>query len=340
MQFLSKISQVGNFSIIDNGLYCFHTDGSIERFQNIVSQWRHIFNVQYFIAKVNDDIFCTWQDYKKIIFLNPITGIVFKEKEIVQFRVLRVVNQSILGLYYTAQEDNTYNFSVGKIDKEFKFKILFDTKAAAPSLFLNEYLLCREGNNFLTCHPLSTGAEKWRIDFDTLLNITESRLYGDIFEHKGRIFFYLSNALSTIESMFCVSVETREVLHRMTGFGGFRVQKEAGILYDMRGYTLQMWHLDSLEMRTVDLSNILQPLEWQSNGTDKFLVKEGKIYFIAQSRKSNIILVELDMDTQEVISETDIGSNQFLVNEIRVHDNRIYLLKDNKELLIYEKINL
>ncbi|MEN9610691.1 MAG: hypothetical protein RLZZ628_1505 [Bacteroidota bacterium] len=337
VQYLDKITNVGNFFIMDSELYCFHTDGSIEKFQGRASVWKNNFNTQYFVAKFNLQFFCTWRDYNKILFFDCESGIILKEKKIDQFRILKIENESILGLHYTSL-DNKYQFSVGKLNKSFEFKILFDTGEAAPMQFLDKFLLCTKHQNLLIGYLLATGEALWQLDFEVLLGRAGAAVYGDMFDHEGRLFFFLSDVQAGIGATFCVSLETGTVLQKIEHFKG-SLQLVNGLLYALGINNIQILNPNTFELKKIDCSPILEPKAWRFTW-NKYVIKDNKLYFIHQQTKGGgkAIIGTIEIKTCKLLWHTEIliEKGKYWIAEIKVNENKLYILTQGGTLYIYE----
>jgi hypothetical protein len=192
--------------------------------------------------------------------------------------------------------------------------------------------------NFLTCHPLSTGEEKWRLNFDALLGIAETRLYGDILEDKERLFFFLSEVQAGVGATFCISLETGEVLQKIESFGGW-LQLVDGQLYVLGRKELKILNPDTFEKTVVDFSAILAPHDWQFTW-NKYVIKDHYLYFINENvgGGGTATVGILDIRTQDLVWYTDIEieAGKYWIAEIRVQDNRLYVLTQGGTLYVYE----
>ncbi len=247
----------------------------------------------------------------------------FKNTIIDDFIFINNTNNSISVLDKTLSKKKEYN--IGRY-----LKILPNAKILNQSF--NELLLLDISEN-------NSPQIQWKLNFQTILNSQEAKLFGDLIEDKGNLFFFLSDQNGKY-GIYCVEIATGKILNQTNEIGGF-LKLSSGLLYLNTDYILTTIHSDTFEIKQIDLRSVLEPKGLNLGIMMQINLMVGELYyFVCQNGRSGAAtmgIINLEDKNLVWTIEIPIESGSYWVKEIQVHGNRLFVLTQGGTLHIFER---
>lgn len=247
----------------------------------------------------------------------------FKNTIIDDFIFINNTNNSISVLDKTLSKKKEYN--IGRY-----LRILPNAKILNQSF--NELLLINISEN-------NSPQIQWKLNFQTILNSQEAKLFGDLIEDKGNLFFFLSDQNGKY-GIYCVEIATGKILNQTNEIGGF-LKLSSSLLYFNTDYILTTIQSDTFEIKQIDLRPVLEPKGLNLGIMMQINLMVGNMYyFVCQNGRSGaatVGVINLENKSLAWTTEIPIESGSYWVKEIQVHGNHLFVLTQGGTLHIYER---
>lgn len=247
----------------------------------------------------------------------------FRNTIIDDFIFINSTNNSVSVLDKTLSKKKEYN--IGRY-----LKILPDAKILNQSF--NELLLIDVSED-------KSPQIQWQLNFQTILNSQEAKLFGDLIEYVGNLFFFLSDQNGKY-GIYCVEIATGKILNQTNEIGGF-LKLSSGLLYLNTDYIVTTIHSDTFEIKQIDLRSILEPKGLNLGIMMQINLMVGELYyFVCQNGRSGVATVGIiNLEDKNLVwtIEIPIESGSYWVKEIQVHGNRLFVLTQGGTLHIFER---
>ncbi len=236
-------------------------------------------------------------------------------------------------------EDNAYRGMVDVMSWELlkKFPFRYGLNGIWQILS-NETFLSRK-DNILTCHPLSTGEEKWRIDIGSIMKCEHFSIYGGIHEFNGKLYFFVAERHTDNKSTLCIDIETGALIQKLDNYIGW-LYLANDRFYIVSDTAISILNPDTFAVEEIDISAIMKEHDWII-AWDKFIVKDHFLYFATMNIGSNTkpYVGVINMQERKLLWSQAIEVEQSWqnVSELRVQDNRLYVLTHDNTLHIFEE---
>lgn len=256
--------------------------------------------------------------------------------------------------------DNFY-INIGKVNKEQKALIIdlkngiiddFKYSPYYPHEILNSNRAFTFSQKIQFYNPFS-GEIFWDRDIQKLLKNSETEIYGKPLIIEGKLFFFLfdSSRETNENTTFCLDIETGDILWQNTDFGGWLTTFENNI-YSVKDKQIQILDPETFEVFNLDLQEQLSILDkeeyrpednmtWQktfSFSYSTYVIENDHLYFTQQ--KGNTIGV-INLKTEELLwhidLEIDSGEIIPLFKDLKVYNDKLYVLDSGNTLHIFEK---
>ena len=343
MRYLNNINNVVTFFVIKNNVYTFSLDGKLSKFLNFKKEWEVIINTQYFLKEIGENIICSWSQFSCIVFFDAQSGKVLIETN-VSFRPIKFDDNWIYGMFLSKNIDGSSEFSFGKLNHELEPTILIELSDFAPIFFWRDRVICT--NKVLTCHPLSTGEEKWRIDI------------GDIGKYLrlGEMTQGSVHSMEAHENVLCVAlgndvilgidIETGKTIwqRQMTLMTGLPYTFSEGKLYcfslEKIGGVISNegvnYHVFDMQTGAEEVHVFPTPFDTPLGFTKPTIA--GNLLLTTDVYARKIYLMDkYTAVVQETITLEGEGDRIPIDNSPQLHGNRLYQLDGDRVLHIFER---
>lgn len=196
-------------------------------------------------------------------------------------------------------------------------------------------------NSLLSCHSLSTGEEKWRIDIGSIMDCEHFSIYGDIHEFNGKLYFFVAERHTDNKATLCINIETGALIRKLDNYLGW-LHLANDHFYIVSDTAISILNPDTFAIEDIDVSAIMKEYDWII-AWDKFVIKDQYLYFTTMNIGSQTApsVGVIDMQERKLLWSQAIAVEQSWqnVSELRVEDKRLYVLTHDNTLHIFEEEN-
>lgn len=335
MQYLNKITNVNTINFIDEDLYIFEFSGVLKKYFEGRMLWKIDTNTQHFVKKFKRNILFSFSQFSKIVFFTSTSGEVILNLDI-NFKPISIINDLIWGTSFKREEGK---FEIYSLNEEGSFDLKLETDKYVAIKINSEYALCQNGYFEFKNLAINKYFEEWYLDIRNLLGSENTRLFGDLIEYEGKLYFFLSDQNGKY-GIYCVEIATGQVVNYTNQIGGF-LKLSNGLLYMNTDYVFTTIHPDTFEITQIDLRSILEPKGLNLGIMMQINLMVGDMYyFVCQNGRSGVATVGIiNLEDKSLIwtTEIPIEASSYWVKEIQVHGNRLFVLTQGGTLHIFEK---
>lgn len=179
--------------------------------------------------------------------------------------------------------------------------------------------------------------KKWNLNFADIYPYERPSQVGNIIRTPHAFFMFLTNLSEGVS--YCINSETGAVLKQIGSFGGWFMLSENNI-YIANPYNVRMLNVNTYEVTTIELNDLLEPHGW-SMMWNRFAVQGNNFYFVHQQAGGGdeAIVGIIDLTKKELLWHTaiPIEEGSYWVDEIQVHENKLFVLTQGGTLHIFEQ---
>jgi hypothetical protein len=217
--------------------------------------------------------------------------------------------------------------------------------------FFSEDKFISINNKLIGCFNI-TGTKFWVLQYDELLNNSNSKTYGNIQIIKSRLFFFLFDCSRQTDTnvTLCIDIDTGEVLWKSDEIGGWLTTFHNKI-YNLHMKTVKVLNPETFEIETIDLTEQLSVLDkkrydeandytWDIPfrfSVSKYVIEDDYLYF-SQDKRNTIGIINLRTHLLEWFTDIEIDNPDVqMITDIKVNNNRLYVQDSSNTLHIFEK---
>lgn len=335
MQYSSKETNVNTINIIDGDLYMYEFSGILKKYFEGKILWKLNTNTQHFVRKLKKNIFFSFSQFSKVVFFTSTLGEIIINLDI-SIKPICIIDDLIWGSSFKREEGI---FEVCSLDENGNYKLILGTGEYCAIKINSDYVLCQNGYHQFKTFAVNDYNERWQLDIRNLLGSENTKLFGDLIEYEGNLFFFLSDQ-SDRYGIYCVEISTGNVLNQINEIGGF-LKLSNGLLYMNTAYEVKTIQTDTFEIKSINLRSVLEPKDLNLGILMQINLMVGHLYYFVcqngRSRAATVGIINLEDSTLIWTTEIPIESGSYWVKEIQVHGNRLFVLTQGGTLHIFEK---
>ncbi|MCP9769692.1 hypothetical protein EGI22_17450 [Lacihabitans sp. LS3-19] len=347
MRFLNKLNNVSSIVVLGQDLYAFDNNSNLMKYEDFILKWEVPINTQHFILKFNSKVILSYWQFQRIVFFDSESGKTLNEFNI-PFKPLKVVDSKIYGVCTRVNDLGERHFNISTLSEFGELQTQFETLDFCVIKVLHGIFLLQKGWGEFSVFSEKENKQIWYINLNQLFETENVRYYGDIIEYQDKLFFSLYD--DSKSGIYAVDANTGKMVNYTNEIGG-SMKLENELIYILNDNEITILDPNTFEIKKIDYSGILQAENLEIGGGlpnyQGLEIKNNLLYFTSlnNSEKDNsreVAVGIIDMKQHKLLEVIRFPSKlrSYNINEIKVHENQLFVLTNDNNLHIFEDLNI